>query len=109
MAVAAGLGITLVPVLMGYFVRGKIPDEQANPLNRWLIAAYHPVLQKVLSFPKTTLLISGALLLLTLFPLSRLGSEFMPPLDEGICCICRRPCPVSPPGKQHGYCSRPTG
>ncbi|EHD22453.1 MULTISPECIES: efflux RND transporter permease subunit [Brenneria] len=83
MAVAAGLGITLVPVLMGYFVRGKIPDEQANPLNRWLIAAYHPVLQKVLSFPKTTLLISGALLLLTLFPLSRLGSEFMPPLDEG--------------------------
>ncbi|MCL2894693.1 efflux RND transporter permease subunit [Brenneria tiliae] len=83
MAVAAGLGITLVPVLMGYFVRGKIPDEQANPLNRWLIAAYHPVLQKVLSHPKTTLLISGALLLLTLFPLSRLGSEFMPPLDEG--------------------------
>ncbi|PWC11583.1 efflux RND transporter permease subunit [Brenneria corticis] len=83
MAVAAGLGITLVPVLMGYFVRGKIPDEQANPLNRWLIAAYHPVLQKVLSYPKTTLLISGALLLLTLFPLSRLGSEFMPPLDEG--------------------------
>ncbi|MGI8487718.1 efflux RND transporter permease subunit [Pectobacterium sp. S5] len=83
MAVAAGLGITLVPVLMGYFVRGKIPDEQANPINRWLIAAYHPVLQKVLSYPKTTLLISGLLLLLTLFPLSRLGSEFMPPLDEG--------------------------
>ncbi|MCY9849315.1 efflux RND transporter permease subunit [Pectobacterium jejuense] len=83
MAAAAGLGITLVPVLMGYFVRGKIPDEQANPINRWLIAAYHPVLQKVLSYPKTTLLISGLLLLLTLFPLSRLGSEFMPPLDEG--------------------------
>ncbi|MBN3343906.1 efflux RND transporter permease subunit [Pectobacterium brasiliense] len=83
MAVAAGLGITLVPVLMGYFVRGKIPDEQANPINRWLIAVYHPVLQKVLSYPKTTLLVSGLLLLLTLFPLSRLGSEFMPPLDEG--------------------------
>ncbi|QHP79733.1 efflux RND transporter permease subunit [Pectobacterium odoriferum] len=83
MAVAAGLGITLVPVLMGYFVRGKIPDEQANPINRWLIAAYHPVLQKVLSYPKITLLISGLLLLLTLFPLGRLGSEFMPPLDEG--------------------------
>ncbi|ATA24738.1 cation transporter [Brenneria goodwinii] len=83
MAVAAGLGITLVPVLMGYFVRGKIPDEQANPLNRWLIALYHPVLQKVLSYPKTTLLIAGGALLLTLFPLSRLGSEFMPPLDEG--------------------------
>ncbi|MEF9674845.1 efflux RND transporter permease subunit [Pectobacterium aroidearum] len=83
MAVAAGLGITLVPVLMGYFVRGKIPDEQANPINRWLIALYHPVLQKVLSYPKITLLVSGLLLLLTLFPLSRLGSEFMPPLDEG--------------------------
>nr|WP_113864612.1 efflux RND transporter permease subunit [Brenneria salicis]NMN92183.1 Cu(I)/Ag(I) efflux system membrane protein CusA/SilA [Brenneria salicis ATCC 15712 = DSM 30166]RBP67517.1 Cu(I)/Ag(I) efflux system membrane protein CusA/SilA [Brenneria salicis ATCC 15712 = DSM 30166]RLM32496.1 cation transporter [Brenneria salicis ATCC 15712 = DSM 30166] len=82
MAVAAGLGITLVPVLMGYFVRGKIPDEQSNPLNRWLINAYHPILQRVLSYPKTTLLISG-LLLLTLFPLGRLGSEFMPPLDEG--------------------------
>ncbi|MCV9877974.1 efflux RND transporter permease subunit [Brenneria izbisi] len=83
MAVAAGLGITLVPVLMGYFVRGKIPDEQSNPLNRWLINAYHPILQRVLSYPKTTLLISGLLLLLTLFPLGRLGSEFMPPLDEG--------------------------
>ncbi|MFC3394985.1 efflux RND transporter permease subunit [Brenneria rubrifaciens] len=83
MAVAAGLGITLVPVLMGYFVRGKIPDEQANPLNRWLIKAYHPVLQRVLSYPKTTLLISVLLLLLTLLPLGRLGSEFMPPLDEG--------------------------
>ncbi|MCG8706931.1 efflux RND transporter permease subunit [Brenneria sp. 4F2] len=83
MAVAAGLGITLVPVLMGYFVRGKIPDEQANPLNRWLIALYHPVLQQVLNHPKTTLLIAGGLLLLTLFPLSRLGSEFMPPLNEG--------------------------
>ncbi|MEH0874026.1 efflux RND transporter permease subunit [Pectobacterium cacticida] len=83
MAVAAGLGITLVPVLMGYFVRGRIPDEQENPINRWLIALYHPVLQKVLNYPKTTLLVSVLLLLLTLFPLSRLGSEFMPPLDEG--------------------------
>ncbi|WP_163500353.1 efflux RND transporter permease subunit, partial [Escherichia coli] len=44
MAVAAGLGITLVPVLMGYFIRGKIPDETANPLNRWLIRAYEPLL-----------------------------------------------------------------
>ncbi|WP_226102344.1 efflux RND transporter permease subunit [Dickeya oryzae] len=83
MAVSAGLGITLVPVLMGYFVRGRIPDEQANPLNRWLIALYQPVLQQVLRFPKTTLAVSLALLVLTLYPLSRLGSEFMPPLDEG--------------------------
>ncbi|RNM21914.1 efflux RND transporter permease subunit [Dickeya undicola] len=83
MAVSAGLGITLVPVLMGYFVRGRIPDEQTNPLNRWLIALYQPVLQQVLRFPKTTLAVSLALLALTLFPLARLGSEFMPPLDEG--------------------------
>ena len=83
MAVAAGLGITLVPVLMGYFIRGKIPDEKANPINRWLIAAYEPLLDKVLMRPKTTLVIAGAVLLATLWPLSRLGSEFMPPLDEG--------------------------
>ncbi|WP_033569359.1 efflux RND transporter permease subunit [Dickeya undicola] len=83
MAVSAGLGITLVPVLMGYFVRGRIPDEQTNPLNRWLIALYQPVLRQVLRFPKTTLAVSLALLALTLFPLARLGSEFMPPLDEG--------------------------
>ncbi|KAA8999885.1 efflux RND transporter permease subunit [Affinibrenneria salicis] len=83
MAVAAGLGITLVPVLMGYFVRGDIPDERANPLNRWLIALYRPILDKALRFPRATLAIAVALLLLTLLPLSRLGSEFMPPLDEG--------------------------
>lgn len=83
MAVAAGLGITLVPVLMGYFIRGKIPDEKANPINRWLIAAYEPLLDKVLARPKTTLTIAGLVLLATLWPLSKLGSEFMPPLDEG--------------------------
>ncbi|SUW64871.1 Cation efflux system protein CusA [Buttiauxella agrestis] len=83
MAVAAGLGITLVPVLMGYFIRGKIPDEKANPINRWLIAAYEPLLDKVLARPKTTLVIAGLVLVATLWPLSRLGSEFMPPLDEG--------------------------
>lgn len=83
MAVSAGLAITLVPVLMGYFIRGKIPDENANPINRWLIAAYHPVLTAVLARPKTTLAIAGLLLLATLYPLSRLGSEFMPALDEG--------------------------
>lgn len=83
MAVSAMLGITLVPVLMGYVVRGRLPDEQANPLNRWLIALYQPVLQRALRFPKTTLALSLALLLLTAFPLMRLGSEFMPPLDEG--------------------------
>ncbi|HBK4770389.1 TPA: efflux RND transporter permease subunit [Serratia liquefaciens] len=83
MAVAAGLGITLVPVLMGYFIRGRIPDEHANPINRWLSRLYQPVLASVLARPKTTLGISCLLLLLTAYPLSRLGSEFMPQLDEG--------------------------
>ncbi|QJW54474.1 Cation efflux system protein CusA [Serratia plymuthica] len=83
MAVAAGLGITLVPVLMGYFIRGRIPDEHANPINRWLIRLYQPVLAAVLAWPKTTLGVSCLLLLLTAYPLSRLGSEFMPQLDEG--------------------------
>ncbi|WP_449553700.1 efflux RND transporter permease subunit [Lelliottia amnigena] len=83
MAMAAGLGITLIPVLMGYFIRGKIPDEKANPINRFLIRLYEPLLDKVLAFPKTTLALALLLLLVTLWPLSRLGSEFMPPLDEG--------------------------
>jgi len=83
MAVAAGLGITLVPVLMGYFIRGRVPDEQANPLNRWLIRAYEPLLDTALSWPKLTLALALTLLVLTFWPLSRLGSEFMPPLDEG--------------------------
>jgi len=83
MAVAAGLGITLVPVLMGYFIRGRIPDEHANPINRWLIRLYQPVLAAVLARPKTTIGVSCLLLLLTAYPLSRLGSEFMPQLDEG--------------------------
>lgn len=83
MAVSAGLGITLIPVLMGAFIRGKIPAEQDNPLNRWLIRAYEPLLNKVLSWPKTTVALAMLLLVATLWPLSRLGSEFMPPLDEG--------------------------
>ncbi|MFP8574955.1 efflux RND transporter permease subunit [Klebsiella pasteurii] len=83
MAVAAGLGITLVPVLMGYFIRGKIPDETANPLNRWLIRAYEPLLDKVLQWPKATLAAVGLLLVATLWPLAQLGSEFLPQIDEG--------------------------
>jgi Cu(I)/Ag(I) efflux system membrane protein CusA/SilA len=83
MAAAAGLSITLIPVLMGYLIRGRIPDEQANPLNRWLIAAYRPLLEGVLRFPKTTLALAAVVLLASLWPLQHIGSEFMPPLDEG--------------------------
>ncbi len=83
MAAAAGLSITLVPVLMGYLIRGRIRPETQNPLNCALIAAYRPVLNGVLRFPRLTLALSGLVLLLTSIPLARVGSEFMPPLDEG--------------------------
>ena len=83
MAAAAGLSVTLVPVLMGYWIRGHIPNEQQNPLNRWLIAAYRPVLEAVLAWPKTTLALALLVFLSSLWPLSRLGGEFLPPMDEG--------------------------
>ncbi len=83
MAAAAGLSATLIPVLMGYLVRGRIPDEQTNPLNRWLIALYRPLLNVVLRMPKLTLLVAAVLLALSLWPLQHIGGEFMPRLDEG--------------------------
>ncbi len=83
MAAAAGLSITLIPVLMGYLIRGRIRAEAQNPLNRAMIKAYRPAIDAVLRFPRATLLLAAGVLLLTLVPLLRLGSEFMPPLDEG--------------------------
>jgi Cu(I)/Ag(I) efflux system membrane protein CusA/SilA len=83
MAGAALLSVTLIPVLMGYWIRGRIPDETKNPLNRVLINTYRPLLDKVLRFPKATLVFAALVLLTTLWPMSRLGGEFMPPLDEG--------------------------
>jgi len=83
MAAAAGLSITLVPVLMGYFIRGKIPDEKQNPLNRLLIAIYQPILNLLLKIPRLTLLLSLILTLSVAYPVTRLGSEFMPELEEG--------------------------
>ncbi|WP_248744879.1 efflux RND transporter permease subunit [Pseudomonas sp. MWU12-2037] len=83
MAAAAGLSVTLVPVLMGYWIRGHIPSEQQNPLNRWLIAAYRPLLDAVLKWPKLTLALALLIFLSSLWPLSQLGGEFMPALDEG--------------------------
>ena len=83
MAAAAGLAVTLVPVLMGYWIRGRIPDETRNPINRVLIAAYRPLLEAVLRFPKATLALALVLLMSIAWPLARLGGEFLPPLDEG--------------------------
>ena len=83
MAAAAGLAVTLIPVLMGYLIRGRIPDERTNPLNRFLMALYRPLLEAVLRFPKTTLVAAGVIAVVTIWPMTRLGGEFMPPLDEG--------------------------
>ncbi|WP_228892572.1 efflux RND transporter permease subunit [Pseudoduganella aquatica] len=83
MAAAAALSVTLIPVLMGYLIRGRIPDERDNPLNRALIALYRPVLDAVLRRPVGTLVVAALVMLLTFWPASRLGGEFLPPLDEG--------------------------
>jgi Cu(I)/Ag(I) efflux system membrane protein CusA/SilA len=83
MAGAAGLAVTLIPVLMGYLIRGRIPDEKANPLSRALIATYRPALSAVLRHPIATLLAAAVVIIAAWWPLSQLGGEFMPPLDEG--------------------------
>ena len=83
MAASAILAITLVPVLMGYFIRGKILPEHKNPVNRLLTKAYLPVLKQVLEHPKKTLMLAVLVLLVGLWPLDKIGSEFIPPLDEG--------------------------
>ena len=83
MAAAAALSVTLVPVLMGYLIRGRIPAETRNPINRVLIAGYRPLLAAVLKFPWATLAVAALAALSIAWPLSRLGSEFLPPLYEG--------------------------
>jgi len=83
MAAAAGLSVTLVPVLMGFWIRGKLPDESRNPLNRGLIRIYRPALDAVLDHPKATIAVALLVLATTLWPMSRLGGEFLPPMDEG--------------------------
>ena len=83
MAASAGLAITLVPVLMGYFIRGKIKPEHENPVNRFLMKVYQPVIHYVLDKPKKVLTIALLLVLVGIWPMSQIGSEFMPDLDEG--------------------------
>ena len=83
MAASAILAVTLVPVLMGYLIRGRIPDEAKNPLNRFFIAGYRPLLEVVLRFPGTTIVVAVLAAALTVIPAARLGGEFLPPLDEG--------------------------
>ncbi len=83
MAAAAILAITLVPVLMGFFVRGKVSPERKNPINRVLINAYEPLLNLVLRFPKFTLVATIIILCIGLWPVSKIDNEFIPPMDEG--------------------------
>ena len=83
MAAAALLSVTVVPVLMGFFIKGNVMPEQRNPINRFAILLYRPVLRWALAHRKTVLVGAGALLAATSWPLSQLGSEFMPPLNEG--------------------------
>lgn len=83
MAGAAGLAIIAIPILMGYMIRGTIPAETRNPLNRFLIRIYHPLLLKVLKWPKATLLIAALSLATIIWPLGRIGGEFLPSINEG--------------------------
>jgi len=83
MAAAALLSITLVPVLMGYFIRGHILPEERNPVSRFLIYIYRPAIDIVLRFKKTTIIIAVVILAISIYPFTKLGSEFMPPLNEG--------------------------
>ncbi len=83
MAASAFIAITVVPVLMGYFIRGKVMHEDKNPLNRVLRAGYRPLIESVLRFPKVTLLLAVLVTLVGFWPVTRIGSEFIPPLDEG--------------------------
>ncbi|UTA47115.1 CusA/CzcA family heavy metal efflux RND transporter [Simiduia sp. 21SJ11W-1] len=83
MAASALIAVTLLPVLMGYFIRGRMRPEQANPVNRIAQACYRPLLTWVLQWPKTCLLLAALLVASILWPLARLGGEFMPELDEG--------------------------
>jgi Cu(I)/Ag(I) efflux system membrane protein CusA/SilA len=99
MAASAGLAVTLVPVLMGYLIRGRIPEERRNPLNRFFIAVYRPLLAWVLRWPKATLLIAALALAVTAVPILRIGGEFMPPLYEGDLLYMPSALPGLSPGK----------
>jgi Cu(I)/Ag(I) efflux system membrane protein CusA/SilA len=94
MAASSLLSITLIPVLMYYLVRGSVRSEQSNPLSRGILAGYRPVIRAVLARPKSTVGVALVVVVVTAIPLGRLGSEFMPPLDEGDLLYM----PTTPPG-----------
>jgi copper/silver efflux system protein len=99
MAAAAGLSVTLVPVLMGYLIRGRIPDEGRNPINRLMVAGYRPLLAAVLRAPRVTLAVAALAALSIAWPVTRLGTEFLPPLYEGDLLYMPSALPGLSPGK----------
>jgi copper/silver efflux system protein len=99
MAAAAGLSVTLVPVLMGYMIRGRIPREQKNPINRWLISGYRPLLAGVLRAPWLVLGAAALVAASALIPIQRIGTEFLPPLYEGDLLYMPSALPGLSPGK----------
>ena len=106
MAAAAILSVTLVPVMMGWLIRGKIPSEDANFLNRWLTRIYRPGLDWVMRRPKATLAIAGVIFLTTAIPFTRLGGEFLPPLDEGDLLYMPSALPALSPGEASALLQR---
>jgi Cu(I)/Ag(I) efflux system membrane protein CusA/SilA len=109
MAAAAGLAVTLVPVLMGYFVRGRIPSEGANPLNRLLIAGYRPLLRAALGWPRATLGVAAVALAATAWPVLHLGASSCRHWTRAIFSTCRRRCPACRRPRRANCCSRPIG
>jgi len=94
MAASSLIAVTLIPVLMLLFIRGNVRAESRNPLNRFFIGAYRPVIRWTLRYPAIVILIAGAILAVTFLPWNRIGSEFMPPLNEGDLLYM----PTTPPG-----------
>ncbi|TLY77914.1 MAG: efflux RND transporter permease subunit, partial [Gammaproteobacteria bacterium] len=99
MAAAAGLAVTLIPVLMGYLIRGRIPKEHGNPINRALVGVYRPLLRTALAHPRAVLAVALLVLLATAYPATHIGAEFMPPLDEGDVLYMPSALPGISPGK----------
>ncbi|TLZ59101.1 MAG: efflux RND transporter permease subunit [Gammaproteobacteria bacterium] len=99
MAAAAGLAVTLIPVLMGYLIRGQIPKEHGNPINRALVGVYRPLLRTALAHPRAVLAVALLVLLATAYPATHIGAEFMPPLDEGDVLYMPSALPGISPGK----------
>src|SRR5205807_3430315 len=99
MAAAAGLAVTLIPVLMGYLIPGQIPKEHGNPINRALVGVYRPLLRTALAHPRAVLAVALLVLLASVYPATHIGAEFMPPLDEGDVLYMPSALPGISPGK----------